>query len=1510
LDVQARDNVEWCAGARPGLGTRLAVMFALCCAWLCLGPALATASAQPLSVEPSKTQPYLACPPPARRHAACQSVIVPPGASLAAMAASSSQPMTGGIDGSGLTPTELQSAYQLPSATSGSGQTVALVDAYGDPTAESDLATYRSAYGLVPCTAANGCFTKVNQSGGTNYPPLATNADGDWELEQALDLDMVSAVCPKCNILLVEATTSSIENLTEAEDEAAALGATEISNSWAAPEFPGETELDPAFEHPGIPITAASGDYGYDNHEPPDDGDAPNYPASSPNVIAVGGTVLSAAKDARGWSEKVWPRSGSGCSRYEPKPWFQTDAECAGRTTNDVAAVAEDLSVYDTSRPVGSSELPAWTAVGGTSASTPIVAAVEALSSPAARSLGAGAFYESPSSLFDITSGANGTCTVAYLCSAEPGYDGPTGVGTPDGAFPSTAPAPVLTSVSPDQGPVAGATKVTITGSGFLGTTAVDFGSRPAASWTVVSPTQITAVAPAGSDASGYVDVGVLTRFGASPVGAQDQFAYGPTIASVSPTSGPVAGGTKVTLTGTGFEADGGVAQVYATSPRQAMQSVEVLSDGELTFVTPATVAGTTTFEVTTTGVAGQTVAVATASTQTFQYGSPQPAVSSVSPEEGAVAGGTQVTVDGSGFTGATAVDFGSTPASSVEVLSGTQIRAVSPPATDATGYSDVTVTTPGGTSPTTAADQFIYGPTVTSISPASGSAAGATKVTVTGTGFDSDGGVAKVEMNIGGATATPTVVSDTELTFLTPPSSPTSANASATVQLRTLGVSGQAHTGYAASPPSFSYLALPSVESVFKTPDFFAEGAVAGGTAVTILGAGFTGATAVDFGAVPASSFTVVSDTEITTTSPPGSDASGWVDVTVVGPGGRSTTSVDDQFVYTATITQLSPASGPAAGGTPITITGTGFDSDGGVEAVTVGVNNTHASLSAVKVLSDTTITGTMPAFPTTGEVLLQVRMKGTPGQQKPSGPAAIYTYLGPPTVTAVKPASGPSYGGQTVTILGTGFLPGATVRIGNAASAVEVLSPTEIRARTAASEPGVEQVVVSDEDGTSTGGPTYEYVYAPPPPVTVLTGAASMVTQTSATLNATVNPDGREVSECEFEYGTSEDYGASVPCGSQPGSGETPVAVSGALAGLAADRTYHFRIVAANTGGRAFGSDQTFTTPPEPPSVESAAVSSLGQVSATLSAIVDPNGGTVSECRFEYGTSERYGSSVACASLPAPGMEPAAVSAALTGLTPATTYHFRILAANQGGSTSGPDASFTTPSPALPELGICNYVAAAMASYENEACTKPSTGGDTGHYEWQPWPAGHNNAGGAIVGTTKLETVGKASVRCASGSLTGEYTGSQTSTEIITLTGCEAPGALGECQSAGAGAGEIRTYPLEGRLGFIKGGSKPTVGWELAPASGSALAGFACGATTMSLTGSVIAPFGKADKRDGYFTAKFKAAKGRQKPEAFEGLPKDVLDLGTGLGEEQAGLTTRLSLGEGGGLEIKAIP
>ncbi|WP_162500705.1 S53 family peptidase [Streptomyces gilvosporeus] len=343
---------------------------------------------------------------------------------------------TGSPTTMGFVPSDLRSAYNL-GGTSGSGRTVAIVDAMDDPNAESDLAAYRSAYGLPSCTTANGCFHKVNQRGQASPMP---SGDYGWAEEISLDLDMVSATCPSCHILLVEANSANVPDLMTAEDTAATTsGVVSVSNSWGGSEDNTITSVDSHFNHPGVAITASSGDSGYGVF----------WPASSPYVTAVGGTSLSKASNSRGWTETAWSGAGSGCSAYEAKPSWQHDSGCAKRTVADVAAVADPhtgVAVYDTYNSCGGAMLcdtrlqlglaqgaDGWVEVGGTSVSSPIIASVYALAGNTSSVANGSYPYSHTSALHDVTSGSNGFCGGSYLCTGGPGYDGPTGLGTPNG---------------------------------------------------------------------------------------------------------------------------------------------------------------------------------------------------------------------------------------------------------------------------------------------------------------------------------------------------------------------------------------------------------------------------------------------------------------------------------------------------------------------------------------------------------------------------------------------------------------------------------------------------------------------------------------------------------------------------------------------------------------------------------------------------------------------------------------------------------------------------------------------------------------------------------------------------------------------------------------------------------------------------------------------------------------------------------------------------------------------
>jgi hypothetical protein len=497
--------------------------FAAVLVLLCAGVGAPSASAGTLSpLPPSAYTVRAACPAPAPGYAACMAQQLVPetaearahthplGLASAATAASPS-PAAGDF---GLRPQDLHSAYQLPDSAP-TAQTVALVDAYNDPTAEADLKVYDEEFGLPECTAAGGCFTQVNKQGETGKPSFpkttqelqgaregsraeqeeAEEAEG-WGLETSLDIEAAHATCQSCKILLVESSSTSDQNLDQAEQTAAALGANEISNSWGAPECVQlarvrECEEDsPAFNHPGIVITASAGDNGYLGWDSPEKGFA-EFPASSPRVVAVGGTHLSLT-DERAWAgETVWNdggesngvrdgygAGGGGCSvQFEAQPWQQSLSDWASvgcgqeRAVADVAADADPytgLAVYDSGlvcetsyEQAGVEHVVHWCTLGGTSLASPVIASVFALAGGAhgvaypARTL-----YENevkdPSSLHDVTSGSNGQCHLPFkersgvsgctaaeeaeascsseaICLAGSGYDGPTGVGTPNG---------------------------------------------------------------------------------------------------------------------------------------------------------------------------------------------------------------------------------------------------------------------------------------------------------------------------------------------------------------------------------------------------------------------------------------------------------------------------------------------------------------------------------------------------------------------------------------------------------------------------------------------------------------------------------------------------------------------------------------------------------------------------------------------------------------------------------------------------------------------------------------------------------------------------------------------------------------------------------------------------------------------------------------------------------------------------------------------------------------------
>lgn len=340
-----------------------------------------------------------------------------------------------GATPSGYGPAQLQDAYALPSSNHGTGQIIAIVDAYNDPNADADLGVYRKQYGLPVCSTSNGCFSKVSQTGSKSlFPP----DNGGWAQEESLDLDVVSAVCPNCHIILVEANSAAISDLDVAENEAVKLGANIVSNSFGGPEY---TAMDPAYSHPTTVLVASAGDNGFAG--------GPEQPCTFLGVVCAGGTSLKMAQNSRGWTEVVWNdlathhgATGSGCSILIVKPAWQTDKGCTKRDETDSSFDADPqtgVAVYDSYPYMG---FKGWLVFGGTSVSSPGLAAVYGLAGNA-KSVGRYApqriWHDRGSGLNAITSGNNGTCSQSYkyICTAGTNddgvYSGPGGWGTPKG---------------------------------------------------------------------------------------------------------------------------------------------------------------------------------------------------------------------------------------------------------------------------------------------------------------------------------------------------------------------------------------------------------------------------------------------------------------------------------------------------------------------------------------------------------------------------------------------------------------------------------------------------------------------------------------------------------------------------------------------------------------------------------------------------------------------------------------------------------------------------------------------------------------------------------------------------------------------------------------------------------------------------------------------------------------------------------------------------------------------
>ncbi len=589
----------------------------------------------------------------------------------------------------GLTPTQLHAAYSLPATTfPSSQQTVAVVDAYNDPTAEADLAVYDKEFGLPACTAANGCFRKLNQEGKASPLPAA---DGDWATEISLDVQMAHAICQSCHVLLVEASNSSFAALGAAVEAAVKAGATEVSNSYGGAEEAGSSAYNAPYDHPGVVITVSAGDCGYFN-EACHGTEAANFPASSPDVVAVGGTSLN--KSGESWSSTVWEGSGSGCSiAFTAQLWqsevanFSATACGTSRSVSDISADANPytgVDVYD-STPSGG-DPTGWGVWGGTSLASPVIAAEFGLAGGSqgvqfpAETLYS--HFGESDDLYDVVSGSNGSCTGATACQAAVGYDGPTGVGSPVGLGAYALAAAPANSAHPS-----------VSGTAETGQTLTlshgEWSNKPTAysdRWLLCNTAGASCTAISGASSSTYVlpaaDVGSTIRVqeiasnasgNGTPVDSSATatvISNAPAVTGFTPTSAVT--GSTVTITGTAFT---GATKVTFDSVKA---TYTVKSSTEIEATVPDGVHA---------GVIAVTTKVGSGTSKTSF--TPSLSVYSFSPTKAAP--GASVTISGVGFGAGSKVSFGEVAATSVTYVSASKTLKVTVPAGASNGPIAVT---------------------------------------------------------------------------------------------------------------------------------------------------------------------------------------------------------------------------------------------------------------------------------------------------------------------------------------------------------------------------------------------------------------------------------------------------------------------------------------------------------------------------------------------------------------------------------------------------------------------------------------------------------------------------------------------------------------------------------------------------------------------------------------------------------------------------------------------------
>ncbi len=593
-----------------------------------------------------------------------------------------------------LTPQSLHAAYSLPSETAASSsQTIAVVDAYDDPTAEADLGVYDEQFGLPACTTANGCFRKINEHGDAGpLPPT----EGEWASEISIDVQMARAICQGCHVLLVEADNEEFTSLGTAVNSAVAAGATEISNSYAGPEESLYTSYNVSYyNHPGVVITASSGDCGYLNKACRRDLAAANFPADSPDVVAVGGTSLSEV--GKTWTSTVWSEGGSGCSEVFGAPLWQTAVAnfaatgCGSdRAIADVAAIGDPntgVDIYD-STPESVGAPTGWGVWGGTSVASPIIAAEFGLAGGShGISYPAATLYShagEEGDLYDVVSGDNGSCSGHTICAAAAGFDGPTGVGSPIGLGAFASGGEPLDITPPSIAGIAeqGQTLTATQGGWSNSPTSIadqweDCNSSGGACAPIHGATGLTYELGAG-------DVGSTIRVQETAINGSG--AGSPAVSAQTATVGsdaftftgftPASGitGSTVTLDGSGL--GDATAVEFGTLAAQ----FTVLSHAQIEAIVPD-------------GAKAAKISVTTPAGTITDRTKFKPTLSVVSFSPVAGPPGKAVRIKGIGFTSSSSVSFGGVPATSVAFGSSTKLTAIVP-AGAAAGPITVTNTT------------------------------------------------------------------------------------------------------------------------------------------------------------------------------------------------------------------------------------------------------------------------------------------------------------------------------------------------------------------------------------------------------------------------------------------------------------------------------------------------------------------------------------------------------------------------------------------------------------------------------------------------------------------------------------------------------------------------------------------------------------------------------------------------------------------------------------------------